>query len=88
MYGNFDDIDLDNPWDDGRPLQTSIHLFTTCDRYANVRLQVFGTYWPTLPSITVSKLLQFLDEADVPVYPDEHEELIDLDYAPNTLHDN
>ena len=83
-----DEIDLDNPWDDGRPLQTAIHLFTTCERYANVRLQVFGTYWPTLPSITVSKLLQFLDQADVSVYPADHEELIDNDYAPDTIHDD
>ena len=82
------DIDLEHPWDDGRPLQTAIHLFTSCERYAGVRLEVFGEYWPTLSSITVSQLLKFLTQADVPVYPPDHEELVDNDYAPDTMNDD
>ena len=65
-----------------------VHLFTSCERYAGVRLEVFGEYWPTLSSITVSQLLQFLAQADVQVYPPDHEELVDNDYAPDTMNDD
>ena len=82
------DIDLERPWEDGRPLQTAIHLFTACERYAGQRLEVFGEFWPTLSSITVPKLLQFLAQVDVQVYPPDHEEVNDNDYAPETFDDD
>ena len=76
------DYDPDLP--DGRHLQTAIHVITECDRYAADRLAVFGTLEPQISLLTPSKILRFIHDANIEVYPNEHAELAENQRAART----
>ena len=53
-----------------KPKQTAIHIFSECDRFANLRQEVFGDPFAATPlTYKNNNILHFLREADIEVLP-------------------
>lgn len=68
-------------------LQTTWHLFSSCDALAALRLQMFGEqYYKPLEEIDRKLILQFIRRAGLHVLPPDNSEVLNID-ADNPLRD-
>ena len=77
--------DEENP--DGRKLQTALHVILECDKFAAIRLDLFGTLYPMPWDLNPADILNFLHTSNIEVFPGEHEELQDPQRAAITQDD-
>ena len=66
--------------EDGRPVQTTDHIFSECEGFATLRFDLFGRHFGTyLHEIPINKILKFIDAAGfkdlIPKDKDEVKEL-------------
>ena len=56
--------------EEDRPVQTSMHIFGDCERFADVRMQCFGDPFPDIPfEITKKQVLNFLWQTKLEILP-------------------
>ena len=56
--------------EDSRPVQSSIHIFGSCEKFMDCRLRLFGDYEVELPfSLTLNQINKFLWETGLEILP-------------------
>ena len=61
--------------EDGRPTQTTEHLFTECESFVWERLQIFGELYPKeLHKIKLSQILAYVERTGINPLPEENSE--------------
>ena len=73
--------------EDGRPTQTTEHIFSDCEGFASLRNEIFGEYCGTmLHEIPINKILKFIEAAGFKdLIPKDHNEVKEI--STNSLED-
>ena len=69
--------------EDGRPIQTTEHIFSECEYFATQRAKAFGSYFgKPLNEIKYKNILKFIELAKLDVIPGDHDEVKEVAYNP------